>query len=105
MELKDLRNRIDEIDDQILSLFLERMECSEQIADYKKERHLPILNKVRENEILEDVQNKAGDKALYARQLFNTLMELSKEYQVKYLSQRETTADPFKKDQPENKHE
>ena len=105
MELKDLRNRIDEIDDKILSLFLERMECSEQIADYKKEHSLPILNRVRENEILEDVQKKAGDKAIYARQLFSTLMELSKACQVKHLSQQEAMAYSGKEDQPENKNE
>ncbi|MBR0281622.1 MAG: chorismate mutase, partial [Oscillibacter sp.] len=34
MELQDIRERIDSVDGQILKLFLERMELSEQVADY-----------------------------------------------------------------------
>ena len=37
MELKDLRNEIDAIDDELVRLFVKRMECSAQVADYKKE--------------------------------------------------------------------
>ena len=86
MELNEIRDRIDQIDDRILSLFLERMECAEEVAKYKKANNLPILNKTREREILAEVQEKAGDKALYAHQLFSTLMELSKASQAEYLS-------------------
>ncbi len=86
MELNDIRKRIDEIDDQLLSLFLERMDCAEEVAKYKKEHNLPILNKTREREILAEVQEKAGKKALYAHHLFSTLMELSKASQAEYLA-------------------
>lgn len=86
MDLTEIRNRIDEIDDQLLSLFLERMECAEEVAKYKKANNLPILNKTREREILASVQEKAGDKALYAHHLFSTLMELSKASQSELLS-------------------
>ena len=37
MELKELRCRIDEIDDQLVKLFVQRMEVSAQVAAYKKE--------------------------------------------------------------------
>ena len=78
MDLNEIRKRIDNIDDQILSLFLQRMECAEEVAEYKKEHGIPILNEAREQEILDDVEKKAGDKGSYARQLFSTLIELSK---------------------------
>ena len=42
MELKDLRNQIDDIDDELVRLFVKRMEVSAQVADYKKEHNLPI---------------------------------------------------------------
>ncbi|MBQ8996150.1 MAG: chorismate mutase [Oscillospiraceae bacterium] len=86
MDLKDIRNHIDEIDDQMLSLFLERMACSEEVAKYKKEHGLPILNRAREREILEKVREKSGDKELYTHQFFTTLMNLSKASQSEYLT-------------------
>ena len=47
MELSEIRTRIDAVDDQLLKLFLERMELAEEVAAYKNEHHLPILNKQR----------------------------------------------------------
>ena len=44
MELSEIRTRIDAVDDQLLKLFLERMELAEEVAAYKNEHHLPILN-------------------------------------------------------------
>ena len=52
MELSEIRMKIDAVDDQLLSLFLERMALSEEVAAYKNEHRLPILNKQREREIL-----------------------------------------------------
>ncbi len=49
LELSDYRTRIDPVDDQILiSLFPERMDVAEEVAAYKNEHHLPILNQQRE---------------------------------------------------------
>ena len=62
MELSEIRTRIDAVDDQLLKLFLERMELAEEVAAYKNEHHLPILNKQREREILAKVTARAGDK-------------------------------------------
>ena len=62
MELSDIRAKIDTVDDQLLNLFLERMRLSEEVAAYKNEHHLPILNKQREREILAKVTEPAGDK-------------------------------------------
>ena len=50
MELSEIRTRIDAVDDQLLKLFLERMELAEEVAAYKNEHHLPILNKQRERD-------------------------------------------------------
>ena len=62
MELSEIRAKIDAVDDQLLGLFLERLELSETVAAYKNEHKLPILNKTREREILATVTEKAGDK-------------------------------------------
>ena len=55
MELSEIRTKIDAVDDQLLDLFLQRMELSEEVAAYKNEHNLPILNKAREREILAKV--------------------------------------------------
>ena len=52
MELSEIREKIDAVDDQLLDLFLQRMDLSEEVAAYKNEHHLPILNKERERAIL-----------------------------------------------------
>jgi len=84
MDLKDLRNEIDAIDDQLVKLFAQRMEISAQIADYKKEKSLPIFVPAREREKLADVAEKAGpDMANYTRVLYSMLFELSRSYQSK----------------------
>ncbi len=84
MDLKELRTQIDEIDDQLVRLFVERMDVAAQIADYKKENQLPILVPAREREKLQDVSKKAGpDMANYTRVLYSMLFELSRSYQSK----------------------
>ena len=84
MELKELRNQIDDIDDQLVKLFCQRMEVSAKVADYKKAHDLPILVPSREREILADVAEKAGpEMGNYARVLYSMLFELSRGYQSK----------------------
>ena len=84
MNLSDLRVEIDKIDDQLVSLFAQRMDIAAQIADFKKENNLPILVPARERDKLQDVAEKAGaDMATYTRALYSMLFELSRSYQSK----------------------
>ena len=86
MELSEIRAKIDAVDDQLLDLFLERMELSEAVAAYKNEHKLPILNKTREREILAKVTERAGDKERYAYHLYSTLFELARSRQAELIS-------------------
>ena len=86
MELSEIRVKIDAVDDQLLSLFLERMALSEEVASYKNQHHLPILNKQREREILAKVTERAGDKERYAYHLYSTLFELARSRQAELIS-------------------
>ena len=84
MNLKDIRIQIDQIDDQLVKLFVQRMNLSSQVAEYKKANNLPIYVPAREREILLDVAKKAGpDMDNYARVLYSMLFELSRSYQRK----------------------
>ena len=84
MDLSQLRSQIDSIDDQLISLFGQRMEIAAQIADYKKQNNMPIYVPSREREKLLDVSQKAGaDMANYTRVLYSMIFELSRSYQSK----------------------
>ena len=86
MELSDIRAKIDTVDDQLLKLFLERMDLAEEIAAYKNEHHLPILNKERERAVLARVTENAGARERYAYHLFSTLFELARSRQAELIN-------------------
>ena len=52
MNLEQSRKTIDEIDSQLTKLFAERMSCAAEIAAYKKENNLPVLDAGRERQKL-----------------------------------------------------
>ena len=54
MDMTDYRERIDEIDRELTALFARRMEVAAQIAAYKRENGLPVLDERRERELLPD---------------------------------------------------
>lgn len=81
--MKEYRQRIDEIDDEMQKLFVERMEVVKKIAFEKKAKGLEVLNKERETEILTRLSEQLEDpilSGLYQKFIINT-MELSKLYQ------------------------
>ena len=82
LNLDVIRKEISEINDEMLALFVKRMELSAQVAMYKKANGLPTLDRKREEAILQKVADNTGDEfRQYAIQLFKTMMDLSKEYQ------------------------
>ena len=84
MDLKELRGQIDAIDDQLVELFVKRMDIAAAIGDYKKANNLPVFVPAREREKLKDVAEKAGpEMANYTRVLYSMLFELSRSYQSK----------------------
>lgn len=84
MELHDLRQEIDQIDEQMVQLFCKRMETAAKIADFKKIHNLPVTHPGREREVLKNVAEIAGDEmANYTRVLYSMLFELSRSYQSK----------------------
>lgn len=84
MELSELRQQIDSIDAELVRLFAQRMNISEQVATYKKDHNLPIYVPAREREILQDVAKHAGHNLEnYTRVLYSMIFELSRSYQRK----------------------
>ena len=82
MDLNELRLEIDKIDRELVRLFVQRMEVSARIADYKKKHGMPIFIPTREAEKLSDVAQMAGeDMEVYTKVLYSMLFELSRGYQ------------------------
>ncbi len=87
MDLQECRAKIDRIDDQICDLFRERMEVVVEVAQYKQDNALPVLNTGREREILERVCARNGEElGLYTKLLFNTMFDLSRARQTALLA-------------------
>ena len=90
MDLSVLRERINDIDDQMVKLFVERMKVASEIASEKAEKNLPVLDLRREQAVLQKVMESAGEEfEIYAHKLYQTLFDVSKSYQSGILS-RET---------------
>lgn len=84
MKLEEIRNEIDSIDKELVSLFIRRMNCAEEVAKYKKENNLPILDASRERALLNKISDLAGEEfEEYTRTLYSTILSLSRSYQHK----------------------
>ena len=85
-DLQDLRKRIDSVDDQLVKLFQERMHISSEIAEFKKENGMRVMDQQREREKLNDLMGKSEeDFKSYTSVLYSLLFELSRSYQDKIL--------------------
>lgn len=94
MELADYRKELDETDAQLLELFKKRMSTVKNIAEYKKENNLPVLQQGREREILAAAAAGAGEELEdYARAFFSTLMDVSRSYQERLTAKGGTVSD------------
>lgn len=78
MDLSEIRKEIDTIDNKLITLFTKRMECSKQVAEFKKANNTPVLNIKREQEILDKVEKQGGEYGYAAQLLFSNIMELSR---------------------------
>ncbi|UWG96209.1 prephenate dehydratase [Dehalobacter sp. DCM] len=82
-KLQDLRQKIDEIDNELLRLFETRMETVIEIADFKIANHINILDESREGKVLQkitQVENK--ELAKPAEEFLKAVMHVSKGIQA-----------------------
>ena len=82
LNLEEIRKDISAINDEMLALFVKRMELSSQVARYKKANGLPTLDPKREEAILQKVSDATEEEFRdYAIRFFRYIMDLGKEYQ------------------------
>ena len=82
MDLSNVRQTIDRIDNEIVQLFVERMNAVGEVAAQKHAAAAPIYDHAREREIVNRLTKAAGDTyAPYVRALYAQMFDLSRSYQ------------------------
>ncbi len=84
-ELEHLREEIDGIDEKMVGLIEKRMILSKKVGDYKDANNLPILDKKREEDIIQSRVNMLSDPSFAesVREIFKLVMQYSRSYQRK----------------------
>ena len=92
MELSEIRQEIDSIDAALVPLLCERLDRSVQVAEYKGERGIPVLNAKREQEVLAQIAAASDAHDPHARGygranalVYSTVMEVSRALQHRLL--------------------
>ena len=85
--LEKLRVRLDEIDDQIVNLYEQRMEICAHVGEYKIQTGKKVLDRQREKEKLENVAGKASNpfNKKGVTELYEQLMSMSRKLQYEQL--------------------
>ncbi|MFB6208230.1 MAG: chorismate mutase [Candidatus Nanohaloarchaea archaeon] len=84
MPLQDQRQRIDQINQEIVDDVSERMDAVEKILELKKDRELEIVDEDRERKVKEQFERLFSERDLpedKGRELAEYLIELGTEYQ------------------------
>ena len=81
-DINDIRKEIDEIDNELVDLYIRRMNCSARVAEYKREHGMPVLDASRERALLNKISELSGSELEgYTRTLYSTILDLSRSYQ------------------------
>lgn len=91
MDLQESRQKIDQIDRQIVELFQKRMGVSVEVAKYKKQTGKKIYDKEREAQILEKLSNLVEDEfsKQSVQELYTQIMSISRKLQYSLLYSEE----------------
>lgn len=82
-KLEQARTIINEVDSKMIELFKERMVAAKMVAEYKKENDLPVLDKAREEALINKNIKLLNDKELeqYYLTFLEGILTASKDFQ------------------------
>ena len=64
MDLKSLRKKIDEIDDELVDVISRRISLMPEVAEVKRRENVGIDQQDREKEVIDNIRKKAGENGL-----------------------------------------
>ena len=80
MELNELRDQLNQIDNQLADLFCRRMAICQQVAQYKIKNNLPVLDQSREDQVIARLcQGIPPREQQWIKQLYHTVFSISKD--------------------------
>lgn len=88
--IDELRNRIDQLDDELLEILARRMKVAEKIGQYKKQNNITILQAGRWEKILEKVFRKGEEHGLdseFVEKIFTTIHQASIDVQTQVMKE------------------
>lgn len=89
LNLTEIRQRIDEIDTEIVNLFEDRLAVCREVAEYKIENHKNVLDREREQQKIQLVKSHArnafNEKGI--EELYTQIMSISRKLQYRILSE------------------
>lgn len=91
--IDDLRQKIDNVDQELLELYGKRMKLAASIGKYKKKNNIAILQSSRWNEILEQSVAKGREKGLsdgFVMQILTAIHQESINHQTKVMNEGST---------------
>ena len=82
-KLEELRQSIDQIDQELVRLFERRMAVTHEVGEYKQANGIPVLDTAREREVLAKKVNLISNPDLQADvvQLYENIMAISRRQQ------------------------
>ena len=80
-DLKEIRNQINKIDEEIIDLLEKRFDLSKKVREYKISHNKKIYDPVREKEILEKIKEDNPKYGKYFVEIYQEIMDQSKNLQ------------------------
>jgi chorismate mutase len=78
LDLNEIRARIDDVDRRLIALLAERAALVGEVVHYKRARHMPVVDRPREDLMLERIAataTAAGVDPRVARQVLRTIID------------------------------
>lgn len=77
-DLEEIRKRIDDVDRRLMSLLAERSSLVGEVVHYKRARHMPVVDRAREDRMLERIAGVAKEHGVdprVAQQVLRTIID------------------------------
>lgn len=77
-DLEDIRKRIDDVDRRLIALLAERASLVGEVVHYKRAHHMPVVDRPREDRMLERIGGLASEQGVdprVAQQVLRTIID------------------------------
>ncbi len=80
-KIAEWRREIDSVDNEIMKLLCKRFEITKKIRRYKKANNLPVMDKERERQILQEKTGSSGLPRKFVKDFYKIVFEESRRVQ------------------------